>query len=118
MSCCYPVPSPEMVSTLSLAVQKIALVLLQWRDQSEKRFAHMELELQQLKGRHNLFNGDHRTIKICILEALLNKTALPQAPEQPINREQQRITPVAGKPAHNSVVNEKALTGTFENVII
>ena len=39
-----------MVSTLSLAVQKIALVLLQWRDQSEKRFAHMELELQQLKG--------------------------------------------------------------------
>ena len=50
MSCCYPVPSPEMVSTLSLAVQKIALVLLQWRDQSEKRFAHMELELQQLKG--------------------------------------------------------------------
>ena len=55
---------------------------------------------------------------MCILEALLNKTALPQAPEQPINREQQRITPVTGKSAHNSVVNEKALTGTFENVII
>ena len=67
---------------------------------------------------YNLFNDDHRTIKMCILEALLNKTALPQAPEQPINREQQRITPVAGKPAHNSVVNEKALTSTFENEII